>query len=74
MLMAELEYTGNRAVFKMANGGNTREFAIIYGYDQHGGDGSGVWTGLKEDQNVEDAYNDKVRRLLFHIIPLQIVF
>lgn len=58
MLMAKLEYTGNRAVFRMANGGNTREFAVIYGYDQHGGDGSGVWTGLEEDQSVEEAYND----------------
>ena len=57
-LMAALEYTGNRAVFRLVNGGNTREFAVIYGYDQHGGDGSGVWTGLKEDQTVEDAYND----------------
>ena len=45
-LMAELNYTGNRAVFRIENGGNTREFAVVYGFDQHGGDGSGIWTNL----------------------------
>lgn len=57
-LMEALNYTGNRAVFRIANGGNTREFAVVYGYDQHGGDGSGVWPGLDEDGSVVDAYNE----------------
>ena len=57
-LMKALNYTGNRAVFRIENGGNTREFAVVYGFDQHGGDGSGIWTNLPEDSSVRDAYNE----------------
>lgn len=57
-LMASLEYTGNHTVFRVENGGNTREFAVIYGFDQHGGDGSGTFAGLEAGENIEDAYNE----------------
>lgn len=57
-LMKKLEYTGNRTVFRIENGGNTREFAVVYGYDQHGGEGSGIFMGLKEGEDLEDAYNE----------------
>ena len=57
-LMKKLEYTGNRTVFRIENGGNTREFAVVYGYDQHGGEGGGIFMGLKEGEDLEDAYNE----------------
>ena len=57
-LMDALNYSGNRAVFRIVNGGNTREFAVVYGFDQHGGDGSGTWNDLPEGSSLQDAYNE----------------
>jgi hypothetical protein len=55
-LMEARNYTGDRAVFTLDNGGNVNEYIVIYGFNQHGGEGSGTFE-LSEGESVQDAYN-----------------
>jgi hypothetical protein len=56
-LFSDIEYSGNRAVFKLISGGNNQTFMIISGFDNH--DRTSSSNNLPEGTNWQDAYNTK---------------
>ena len=56
-LFSDIEYSGNRAVFKLISGGNNQTFMIISGFDSH--DRTSSSNNLPEGTNWQDAYNTK---------------
>ena len=56
-LFSEIEYTGNRAVFRLVQGGNNQTFMIMSGFNTH--DRSTNSSNLSDGISWEDAYNEK---------------
>ena len=55
-LMSEIEYTGNRALFRLNSGGNNQTFMVINGFDSHA---TSFSNNLPEGTNFANAYNEK---------------
>ena len=56
-LFSDIEFTGNRAVFKLVSGGNNQTFMIMSGFNTH--DRSTNSSNLPDGKSWEDAYNEK---------------
>ena len=56
-LFSDIEFTGNRAVFKLVSGGNNQTFMIMSGFNSH--DRSTNSSNLPDGKSWEDAYNEK---------------
>ena len=56
-LFSDIEFTGNRAVFKLVSGGNNQTFMIMSGFNNH--DRSNNSSNLPDGKSWEDAYNEK---------------
>ena len=56
-LMSEIEWTGNRGMFKLSNGGNVQTYMLIHGFNEHS------WmsysTNLEEGTNWVEVYDEK---------------
>ena len=55
-LMSEIEYTGNRALFRLNSGGNNQTYMAISGFDSHA---DTFTNNLPEGTNFVGFYNEK---------------